>query len=98
MTAVTLDQLQHSDDRKGPWCLYVYEADGQHHRGGTWFQDSPKYPEEGEITTREAQTRCILAVTDHREVRVTDGGDMLVFHFDGEKVVHGQSFWNEVCP
>lgn len=93
-----LTELQHSEDRKGPWKLYVYEKDSEFHRGGVWFMDKPKYPKEGEITTREAKARCIIAIAEDREVRVCDGGDMLVFHYQNGRVLHGANFWNEVCP
>ena len=37
-----LTELQHSEDRKGPWKLYVYEKDSEFHRGG-----NAKRPEHG---------------------------------------------------
>jgi len=94
----TLTELQHSSDRAGPWKMYIYDKNSAYHRGGFWFMDDPKYPEEGEVTTTEAKTRCIIAVSEGREVRICDSGDMLVFHFDGMNVLHGHNFWNEVCP
>lgn len=96
LNVVTLTDLQHSDDRKGPWKLYIYEPGGQYHLGCVWFEDSPKYPEEGEIATREANDRCVQAMLSGREVRICDGGDNLVFHFDGKRVLHGENFWPEI--
>jgi hypothetical protein len=96
MTTFNLAELQHSNDREGLWKLYIFEKDSNFHRGGVWFAERPKYPEEGEITTVEAEKRCIAAVLDGREVRVCDCGDMLVYHFDGRNVLHGFNFWNEV--
>lgn len=42
----TLTQLQYSVDRKGPWKLYIFELNSEYHRGGVWFMEKPKYPEE----------------------------------------------------
>lgn len=91
-----LTKLQHSEDRKGPWRLYIFEPHSEFHRGGVWFSDKPKYPEEGEITTAQALTRCANAVSEGREVRVCDGGDMLVYHFREGRVLHGATFWKDV--
>jgi hypothetical protein len=98
MAAFTLTEPQYSADRKGPWRLYTYSPNSPHHQGGVWFMDHPKHPEEGDITTDEALQRCTNTIMENREVRVCDTGDMLVYHFDGKRVLHGESFWNEVCP
>jgi len=91
-----LTELQHSEEREGPFRLYVFEPDSEFHRGGVWFSDKPKYPEEGEITTIEAFRRCAEAQAEERQVRICDGGDMLVFHARGEQVLHGATFWKDV--
>ena len=90
----TLTQLQYSTDRKGPFALYVYDANG-YHRGPQWFRDKPKYPDE-EITTAQAHNRAFAANAKQLEVRVTDPGDMLVFHCKDGKVLYGENFWHEV--
>jgi hypothetical protein len=94
MTTFTLTQLQHSDDRRGPWILYVYEKDGERHWGGVWFMAKPKYPEE--LTIAIARGRCVASMLDGREVRVCDAGDMLVFHFANGQILHGETFWQDI--
>lgn len=91
-----LTELQYSDERTGPFKLYLYNRDG-FHSGAQWFEDQPKYPEE-EITTFEAFTKATDAVARGYEVRVTDGGDFLVFHADDGKVLYpaGGDFWKEI--
>lgn len=90
-----LTELQRSEDREGPWKLYIYEPNSQYHSGGIWFGKKLRYPDE-EITLAEARRRCENAVGIGREVRICDGGDKLVFHFDRKQVVHGEKFWEEV--
>lgn len=92
----TLTELQYSDDRRGPWKLYIYEPNSQYHRGGVWFMAKPRYPEEGEITIADAVARCVEAVTDGREIRICDRGDMLVYHSRAGRVIHGENFWQEI--
>ncbi len=92
----TLTQLQHSDDRKGPWKLYIYEQNSGYHRGGVWFMEKPKYPEEGEITITVALNRVMNAEAELREVRICDVGDMLVYHSKDGRVLHGANFFNEI--
>lgn len=76
----------------GPWRLYVYDRDG-FHSGGKWFRKGPaKYPEE-EIPAHEAVLRAGLAVGHGLEVRIADGGDMLVFHARDGAILHGRGFW-----
>ena len=94
----TLTKLQYSKDRKGPFALYIYEMNSEYHSRPTWFQDEPKYPEEGEITTERAHAIAKGAFMQGREVRVTDSGDMLVFHAKGKKVLYGEQFWEEILP
>lgn len=91
-----LTELQYSNDRRGPFKLYVYEPDGIHHRGGVWFQQVPRYPEEGEISTADALILCEGAMAAQRQVRICDGGDNLVFHADGGVILFGEHFWSEV--
>jgi hypothetical protein len=90
----SLTQLQYSTDRRGPFKLYVYRPDG-FHEGGVWFRPAPKYPDE-EITVLEAEKRTLKAIAEGREVRICDGGDMLVFHAKGGKILHRENFFQEV--
>ncbi len=93
-----LTELQYSNEREGPWRLYIYGPDG-YHSGGQWFRKKPKYPDE-EITTAQAHNRALVAVSEGKEVRITDGGDMLVFHAKGGKVLYPaepKKFWEEIA-
>ena len=75
----TLNQLKYAEPVKdASYRLYIYGPDG-YHSGGQWFRNKPKYPDE-EITTVEAKKRIYEAIAQKKEVRITDGGDMLVFH------------------
>lgn len=94
MPVHTLDQLQYSQDRKGPFALYVFREDG-FHSGKQWFNKQVRYPDE-EITIAQAQGKTARAMAAGLEVRITDGGDMLVFHAHGSKVLYGENFWDEV--
>lgn len=90
----TLTELQYSTDRNGPFALYVYGMNG-YHSGAQWFSKAPKYPDE-EITAKEARASSDLAVAVGYEVRVCDGGDMLVYHAKDSAVLYGFTFWSEV--
>lgn len=93
MPIETLTELQYSQDRKGPFALYVFREDGLH-SGKQWFENTPRYPDE-QITTAEAMGRTARAMAAGLEVRITDGGDMLVYHAHGSKVLYGENFWDE---
>lgn len=93
MAVHTLTKLQYSEDRSGPWKLYVYEPNSEYHRGGVWFRKGkPKYPDE-ELGFTAAKVKCANAMRNGREVRICDGGDMLVFHAQGETILYGDKFW-----
>ena len=96
MPIQTLTKLQYSKDREGPFALYIYNLNSEYHSPPTWFMDKPKY--EGEITTEQARTIAKAAFMQGREVRITDGGDLLVFHAKGKKVLYGAQFWEEIMP
>ena len=84
--------LQYAETGKGPWKLYIYDRDG-YHSGGKWFRSGPmKYPDE-EISGAEALRLCQEAQKNVQEVKVCDGGDMLVFHAIGKHVMYGADFW-----
>lgn len=90
----TLTGLQYSDDHTGPWRLYLYDEDG-FHSGAKWFAREIQYPDE-ERTIAEAKALTELAVASNLEVRVTDGGDMLVFHVRNGEILYGKNFWEEI--
>jgi hypothetical protein len=92
-----LTELQYSQDRRGPFKLYIYERDSEYHRGGVWFGDEPRY--EDEITVGEALSRVEQALEEKREVRICDRGDLLVYHARGGKVLYPnnpEAFWEEI--
>ena len=94
----TLTELQYSGDRKGPFKLYIYEPNRTYHLGGVWFRNKPKYPGE-EIPTSHAKIKALAAIAEGREVRVCDGGDNIVFHAKGDKVLYPAppaDFWREI--
>jgi hypothetical protein len=75
----TLTKLQYAIDPAFPLRGYVYGADGMH-RGAEW------------LATPEALQAflagpALKAMAEHREVRVTDGGDMMVLHARDGKVL-----------
>lgn len=90
------EQLLYAEPGDGPWRIFVYQANGLH-RGGRWFRKGPmKYPDE-EIPFLEAATRAGVAIAHGLEVRIVDGGDMLVLHALNGKIVHGREFWSRVA-
>jgi|ERR1700677_2507997 hypothetical protein len=100
MTIETLTELQYSKDRKGPWQLYIYEPNSEYHHGGIWFMAKPLYPEEGEITIEQARQLALNAVEEKREVRIVDGGDMLVFHSRDGRTLYPKDevkFWDDIA-
>jgi hypothetical protein len=91
----TLTELQHAEVGEGPWKIYIYGKSG-YHTGGIWFRKGKaKYPDE-EISLAEAKNRAEKAIADKREVRICDGGDMLVFHSQDGKILYGEGFWEAV--
>jgi hypothetical protein len=91
-------ELQYSNDRKGPFKLYIFDKDG-YHSGGKWFRPGePKYPDE-EITLEQAKLSADYAKNHGKEVRICDGGDFLVYHSVGGKVIYPKppaDFWGEL--
>jgi hypothetical protein len=90
-----LTELQHAEIGNGPWALYIYGRDG-YHSGKKWFRKGPmKYPAE-EITAAQAKERVAKAIREKREVRICDGGDMLVFHAQNGMIIYPaipSEFW-----
>ena len=88
-----LTELQHAETGSGPWKLYIYGRSG-YHTGGKWFRAGKmQYPDE-EISGTEAYARCQKAIRERCEVRICDGGDMLVFHSANGTTQFGEDFWN----
>ena len=91
----TITELQYAEIGEGPWKLYIYGTKDLY--GVTkWFRKGEiKYPDE-EISLREAKRRSDENIANLREVRICDGGDMLVFHSVNGAVVYGDGFWEAV--
>lgn len=93
----TLTDLMYSQDRKGPFRLYILDKNGMH-TGGQWFREKPVYKDE-EITSAEARDKVGEAMDEGLEVRICDGGDMLVYHSIGSTVLYPKPlgmFWTEI--
>lgn len=94
-----LTELQYSNDRKGPFRLYIYDRPGLH-SGGQWFRKPPLIFTDEEITSSEAMKRTIEATTVFGyEVRICDGGDMLVYHWKDNRLLYPKplgNFWKEI--
>jgi hypothetical protein len=98
MPIETLTELQYSQERRGPFKLYVYEPDSPFRRGAVWFQNNPS--DKFEITTGDALLLVEMALDHKREVRITDSGDLLVYHAKDGKVLYPNNparFWEEVA-
>ena len=92
---LTLSELQYTETGDGPWKLYLYNDDGFHGRA-KWFRlGEMKYPNE-EITPAEAKEKADANHAIGREVRITNGGDMLVYHSVDGAVAYGENFWKEI--
>lgn len=90
-----LTQLQPRAAVKGErYRLYVYGSDG-FHGGAIWFCANP----DGKldmISIERARSLAKRAISTAMEVRVTDGGDFLLFHSQcGEQLwpAAGTDFW-----
>jgi len=104
MSVYTLTEPVYGNDRNGPFRLYIYEADG-FHRGGVWaYKGGPThYPNDPctEISTREMMMRAVESCAQGKEVRITDGGDLMIYHAIGGKILYPDSeamktFWQEI--
>jgi hypothetical protein len=66
--------------------LYIFNKDGMHN-GCIYFRKTPKR-KYGEVDIAEASVLVLRAVGEGKEVRVTNGGDLLLFHMKTNE--HGQ--------
>jgi len=97
MNTFQLGQLMYSSEVTDSLRLYIFEPGGMH-RGGIFFRKVPKHPDE-EISAEEARKLVDRAILDDKEVRITDSGDALVFHFKDGSLIHPESaasFWAKV--
>jgi hypothetical protein len=92
----TLTELQYAEQGEGPWKLYVYNEEGKHYRPKWFRKGEMKYPDK-EITVLDAFCHAETARVQGREVRICDGGDMLVYHAKDGKVLYppddSRQFW-----
>lgn len=91
-----LTELQYARPEKGSnYKLYLYDKDG-FHSGGIWFTSGTiRYPDE-QIGLALAKEMAEKNIENGHEVRITDGGDFLVFHSTHGQVLypnHEESFW-----
>jgi hypothetical protein len=99
MSEYHLTELIHAEPKKGEsFRLYVYAPDGYHSRAQWFTSGTIKYPNE-QIDAVTARRIVEHNIALGHEVRITDGGDFLVFHSE-----HGQQlypaphidFWSQV--
>lgn len=92
----------YAEPKKGEsFKLYVFDRDG-YHRGPQWFTSGEiRYPHE-EITAETALAVAGEAFRQGLEIRVTDSGDMLVFHGKDAQIVYPagtetiEAFWTRL--
>ena len=94
----TLTELQYAEPEKdGSYKLYIYGRDG-YHSGAKWFRNKVKYPDE-EITSEEARKLVKEAMGKKKEIRITDGGDNIVYHAANGAVLYpdtAEDFWSKI--
>lgn len=99
MSTSILDALQYDDDRTGILRLYVFHPSGMGYEVRQYFSRHIRYPDE-EISVADAREIASAAVAAGKEVRITNCGDLLIFHaragavlfpLDGE-----ESFWRSI--
>ena len=61
-----------------------------------WFRKGKMKNPDEEISLAEAKRRSDSYIAKRLEVRICDGGDMLVFHSVNGAVVYGEGFWKAV--
>lgn len=99
MPTFTLNQLQYSDDRTGILRIYVFHPSGRGYEARQYFSRHIRYPEE-EVSVGDAKAISDAAVSNGREVRITNGGDELVFHAKDGVVLFpaegADAFWRSI--
>lgn len=100
MAHFVIDNLIYSDDLEpnSSLRLYIYAINCRGYEFSSYFRKLPQYPDE-EITAAEAKLRTEDAISRGCEVRITNGSDFLVLHFDRDNLVYPSSapeFWEKV--
>ena len=84
------------EDKLGGWLrLFIFGFDG-YHSAGILFGRDVTFPD---LTIAAARRTVEAAMADGREVRITNGGDFLVFHAKDNKLIYpadAAAFWREV--
>jgi hypothetical protein len=89
-----LTELQYTEDYEGPWALYIFGDDGLH-SGRHYFNRVVAVRTE-EMTAEAALKMATEAIAQKKEVRVCDGGDMIVFHSKDGCTTYGEGFWEAI--
>jgi hypothetical protein len=98
MSEFEFTELQYAKPVKGePKKLYLYNAEGFHTRP-VWFTSGPLDFLEPEVPLPIAWAAISRHMEQGLEVRVTDGGDMLLFHAKGGEILYPpdvelEEFW-----
>lgn len=99
VTEHTLTELQYAQPQKGEdFKLFLFGADG-FHSGAIWFTSGAiRYPDE-QTSADVAKHLVERHMREKLEVRICNGGDLLVFHSIGGRQlypVNGADFWSRV--
>ncbi len=94
-----LTELQFTTPQQGAdFKLYLYDKHG-FHSGAIWFTSGRiRYPDE-QTTAEMAQRLTERHISSRLEVRITDAGDMLVFHSRHGEILYpvdADKFWSLV--
>ena len=94
-----LTEILFADPVKGEdFKLYIYGADG-YHGGAIWFTSGRiRYPEE-QVGVEMARGLADKNIAEGLEVRITNGGDFLVFHSQRGQMLYptnAEQFWSKV--
>lgn len=96
---LTLTGFQYAEPVKGMTCkLYNYDSDG-HLVDRINFKDQYQMDDVGVWTAKAAQVYVDAYIKMGNEIRVTDCGDMLIFHAKDGKVIYPESgvdFWSAI--
>jgi len=96
-TNVEITRFMYAEPKKGEDFKLYLLLDGSH-KGAHWFTSGKiRYPEE-QMAAKAALILAQAWILTGQEVRVTDDGDMLVFHSKDGKVLHPagvtiEEFW-----
>lgn len=88
-----LTQLQYEmkPDFEGAFRLYIYGQDGKH-GGGMWFHLTGEKPDDN-ITSKQAGYLVKQAMAAKMEIRIVNGGDILVYHAKSGTTEFGTTFY-----